>query len=222
MKSAVKHGLVMQRLVERLRLIGVHVTPFLLFREGARAQQTEWPGLASEFPSSVLKISDIAAVAALTRWNTEQIVRARLAKGDLCIVLKHGDEIAGYTWADLERVSDSTFSFALGPGEAYLYDAYVAPQFRGRSLAPYLRAESYKHLRAAGRNVFYSISDFFNTPAIKFKRKLDAEVVRLYLQIQLGGRSLGQWVLRDYDRARERQRLGQARTGHTVGTRCGE
>jgi ribosomal protein S18 acetylase RimI-like enzyme len=202
MKTAVKHGLLMQRLVERLRRIGVDFSPFLLFREGVTVHQTEWPELAREFPSSVLEPGDVPAVAACTPWNTEQIVRARLAKGDLCVVLKSGGEIAGYTWADLERVSDSTFAFPLGPGEAYLYDAYVAPKFRGRSLAPYLRTESYKHLRAAGRHAFYSISDFFNTPAIKFKRKLNAEVVRLYLQIKLGDRLRGQWVVRDYERVR--------------------
>jgi ribosomal protein S18 acetylase RimI-like enzyme len=203
MKAAVKHGLLMQRLFERLRGIGVDVNPFWLFREGVTAHQFEWPELAREFPSSVLETGDIHAVAACTPWNTEQVVRARLAKGDLCIVLKSGGEIAGYTWAAFERVSDSTFAFPLCPGEAYLYDAYIAPRFRGRSLAPYLRVESYKHLRAAGRHAFYSISDFFNTPAIKFKRKLNAEVVRLYLQVKLGGRLLGQWVLRDYARSLE-------------------
>ena len=202
MKNAVKHGLVMQRLLERLRRVGVEFNPYWLFREGMAAHGTEWPELAQEFPSSVLEASDVRAVAACTRWNTEDAVRARLAKGHLCIVLKHGGEIVGYTWADLERVSDPACDFPLGPGEAYLYDAHIAPRFRGRGLAPYLRTESYRHLHAAGRHAFYSISDFFNTPAIKFKRKLNAEVVRLYLQIKLGDRSLGQWVLRDYGRRR--------------------
>jgi hypothetical protein len=202
MKGTIEHGLVMQRVVERLRRIGIDFNPYWLFREGARPHRADWPELALEFPSSVLDARDIPAIAACTPWNTEQVVRGRLSRGDLCIVLKHGSEIAGYTWADLQRVSDAACTFPLGRHEAYLYDAYIAPQFRGRSLAPYMRAECYEHLRAVGRHSFYSISDFFNTPAIKFKRKLNAEIVRLYLQIKLGGRPLGQWVLREYEHGR--------------------
>lgn len=198
MKIALQHGLVMQRLVEKLRRVGLDFNPYWLFREGVQPHQTEWPELERDFPSSVLDTADIPKLAACTAWNTASLVRARLARGDLCIVIKHGDEIAGYTWADLKSVSDSACNFPLGPDEAYLYDAYIAPQHRGRSLAPYMRAECYRHLRAAGRRAFYSVSDFFNTPAIKFKRKLNAEVVRLYLQIKLGRRPLGQWVLREY------------------------
>jgi hypothetical protein len=202
MKDALKHGLVLQRIVECLRRIGVDFSPYWLFREGVRAHRTEWSDLEREFVSSVLGAGDVPAVAACTPWNTEEVVRKRLERGHLCIVLKHGSAIAGYTWADLHRVSDDTCNFPLADDEAYLYDAYISPQFRGRSLAPYMRSECYKHLRAAGRRSFYSISDFFNTPAIKFKRKLNAEVVRLYLQVKLGGRLLGQWVLREYERGR--------------------
>ena len=199
MKEALKHGLLMQRVVERLRRIGINFNPYWLFREGVREHRTEWPELESEFVSAVLDVRDAAGITAATPWNTEQIVRSRLARGDLCIVLKRGSELAGYTWADLQRVSDAACNFPLDRDEAYLYDAFIAPQFRGRSLAPYMRAECYKHLRAVGRRSFYSISDFFNTPAIKFKRKLNAEIVRLYLQIKLGGRPLGQWVLKEYE-----------------------
>lgn len=202
MKTAVQHGLVMQRVVEGLRRIGLDFNPYWLFREGTAAHQTDWPELAAEFPSTVLEAGDIPVMTACSQWNTEERLRTRLAKGHLCVVLKHEGQIAGYTWADLDRVSDYACTFPLGADEAYLYDAYIAPKFRGRSLAPYLRAESYKHLHAAGRHVFYSVSDFFNTPAIKFKRKLNADVMRLYLQIKVGRRELGQWVLRDYERAR--------------------
>jgi len=42
-----------------------------------------------------------------------------------------------------------------------------------------MRVESYRHLRQAGRHTFYSISDYFNSPAIRFKEKLNAEAIRL-------------------------------------------
>ncbi|HEY6599885.1 MAG TPA: GNAT family N-acetyltransferase [Pseudomonadales bacterium] len=148
----------------------------------------------------MLRPTDIVAVAACVPWGSVEEVQRRLDKGHLCILLRTGERIAGYTWADFDEVNDSACNFELRPGEAYLYDAFIAPDYRGRSLAPYMRAESYKHLRQAGRHTFYSISDFFNSPAIKFKEKLNAEAIRLYLQIKLGGREIGQWVLRDYER----------------------
>jgi ribosomal protein S18 acetylase RimI-like enzyme len=197
--NAIKHGLVTQRLIERLRRFGVNLNPYYLFREGVRPHQTEWPELATEFPTSVLDERDVAAIADCVSWNTPERIRSRLQKGHLCVLLKRGTQIAGYTWADFDEVNDSACDYPLEPGEAYLYDAFIAPEFRGRSLAPYMRAESYRHLRDAGRHTFYSISDCFNAPAIKFKEKLNAEIIKLYLQIKLGGREIGQWLLRDYE-----------------------
>jgi ribosomal protein S18 acetylase RimI-like enzyme len=203
MLNDLKHGLATQRAIERLGRVGVTLDPYVLFREGVRPHQTEWPELAPEFPSSVLEASDIAAVAACVS-RTEEQIQARLDKGHLCILVRNGERIAGYTWADFDEVNDAACDYELRPGEAYLYDAFIAPEFRGRSLAPYLRVESYKHLRHAGRHTFYSISDRFNRPAIKFKEKLNAEAIRLYLRVKLGGRQIGQWLLRDYEERRAR------------------
>ena len=139
MANVFKYGLVTQRLLGRLRRIGVVLDPYFLFREGARPHQTDWPELAREFPSSVLEASDTAAVAACTWWNTVELIRARLDKGHVCIVVKNGGRIAGYTWADPAEVNNSACDYALDPDEAYLYDAFIVPELRGRKLAPYMR-----------------------------------------------------------------------------------
>jgi len=97
-----RHGLVAQRVIGRLDRVGLTLDPYILFREGVRPHQTDWPGLASEFESSVLVASDIAAVAACVS-RTEEHIQARLDKGHLCIVLKHGTRIAGYCVGRLRR-----------------------------------------------------------------------------------------------------------------------
>lgn len=207
MKNALMHGLVTQRVLDQLWRVGIDLRICFLFREGLRSHQTDWPDLAREFPSSVLEAgnsADIAAIAGFDAWRTEERLRARLEKGDLCIMLKNKGRIAGFTWADFDKVTDPACDYKLAPGEAYLYDAVIAPEYRGRSLAAYMRAESYKHLRAAGQRTFYSVSDCFNTPAIKFKKKLNAEITRLYLRIKLGKRVLGHWQLRDYEHRRRK------------------
>ncbi len=208
--NTVRHDLVAQRLLERLDRVGVFINPYVLFREGVRLpDKTAWPELAKEFPSSELVAADIPAVAACVS-RTEAQIQDRLRKGHICIVLKHGERIAGYAWADLDEVNDMACDYELHAGEAYLYDAFIAPEFRGRGLAPYMRVESYRHLHRAGRHTYYSISDYFNSPAIRFKHKLNAEAIRLYLHIGLGGHQIGQWLLRDYEQGPTRR----APTGH--------
>jgi ribosomal protein S18 acetylase RimI-like enzyme len=69
--------------------------------------------------------------------------------------------------------------------EAYLWNMYTKESYRGRNLAPYLRYKSYEMLKEMGRDVIYSISDSFNTPAIKFKEKLNAEEVKHILYVKL-------------------------------------
>jgi ribosomal protein S18 acetylase RimI-like enzyme len=115
------------------------------------------------------------------------------------VVIKHEGQIAGYTWADLDEVNDSTCNYELQPGEAYLYDAYIVPEYRGRALAPLLRIECYKHLQQSDMHTYYSVSDYVDTPAINFKKKLNAEFIKLYLQIKVGSRELGHWLLKEYD-----------------------
>jgi len=196
--NAFRHGLIAQRVIARLDRLGVTIDPYILWREGVRPYPNDWPGLAQDFPSSVLDASDIPAVAACVS-RTEEQIRARLNKGHQCIVLKNGGTVAGYTWADFSELSDAACDYELSPGQAYLYDAYIAPKFRGRGLAPYMRVEAYRHMHQADRHTFFSISDYFNSPAIKFKEKLNAEAIRLYLRIKLGDRHIGNWLLRDYE-----------------------
>jgi GNAT superfamily N-acetyltransferase len=203
MLRALRYGLVIQRVIERLRLVGINLDPYYLLREGVRQpEQTDWPALVAEFPCSVLDPGDLAAVAECTRWATVEQLQLRLDKGHLCVVLKHRGRIAGYAWADLVEVNDSVCDYPLGPGDAYLYDAFVVPEFRGRDLATYMRVESYKYLRRLGRHTYYSITECFNTPSLKFKKKLNVEILRVYLHVKIGRREIGQWLLRDYERGR--------------------
>ena len=198
-----RYGLVIQRVIERLRLVGINLDLYYLLREGVRPpEQTDWPALAAEFPSSVLDPGELAAVADCTRWATVERLQPRLDKGHLCVVLKHRGRIAGYAWADLVEVNDSSCDYPLGSGEAYIYDVFIVPEFRGRGVATYLRAESYKYLRKLHRHTYYSITECFNTPALKFKKTLNAEILRVYLRVKIGRWQIGQWLLRDYERGR--------------------
>jgi hypothetical protein len=73
----------------------------------------------------------------------------------------------------------------LKSNEAYLTDMFTVEGFRGKNLAPFLRYKSYEMLKEMGRDTFYSISISFNTPAVRYKEKLEAKKVNLILLIQL-------------------------------------
>lgn len=196
--NAFRNRLLMQWVIGQLKRLGLDINPYYLIREGIQAHNMDSSNSAVDFSSAVLSPQDLPALAACTDWATLERLQDRLDRGHLCVVLKFGEQLAGYTWADFDEVNDAACDYDLRPDEAYLYDAFIVPEHRGRSLAPYMRLECYKHLRQAGRHTFYSISDYFNTPAIRFKQKLHAEKIRLYLRIKVGPYELWQWVLKDY------------------------
>jgi hypothetical protein len=57
--------------------------------------------------------------------------------------------------------------------------------YRGKGIAPYIRYLGYKELERLGRTRLYSISIYFNTPAVNFKKKLGAEFLELRLRVRL-------------------------------------
>ena len=83
-----------------------------------------------------------------------------------------------FTWCNLTQCLSEGYSFPLNDEEAYLFDAYTASDLRGQGLAPALRYRLYEELARLGRTKLYSISERFNTPAIRFKLKLGAKLLK--------------------------------------------
>lgn len=199
--TTLRFGLTTQRLLGRLRTLGLVISPYYLFRE--RVPDDPPPAPGAGFRSELLRRDELDSAAACTTWGSVREFAGRLDRGHVCVALKHRtadgrESIAGYTWADLNEINDAACRAPLAEDEAYLYDAFVAEAHRGRALAPHLRYCCYQVLRSQGREHFYSVSDYFNTPAIRFKLKLGAEVARVGLQVELFGRGPWHWILRRY------------------------
>lgn len=116
----------------------------------------------------------------------------------LCFALRIEGEIVASSWCNLQRCHDQLSSFPLERDEAYLCNAATLDTFRGMNLAPYLRFQMYKYLRQTGRTKLYSITEFFNTPAIKFKEKLGAQPLKLGLQLKISHKHQFNVTLRTY------------------------
>ena len=60
--------------------------------------------------------------------------------------------------------------------------------FRGRGIAPFIRYQLYKEVAKLGKQKLYSISDAFNAPSLKFKKKLNAILVEKHIDIEIFSR----------------------------------
>jgi ribosomal protein S18 acetylase RimI-like enzyme len=112
------------------------------------------------------------------------LVKAFRNDSHLCFGLKQNQEIMAFMWCNLDRCHWYASPFALKEDEAYLFDAYTYKKYRGMNLAPYLMYQVYKSLNKIGRTKLFSITEYLNTPAMKFKKKLGCRHLKLALFIK--------------------------------------
>lgn len=200
-KNKVRQGLALSYMFDRLASIGIgitalHFTREFLIDETELNLNPELEPLVAGFlsPSEVKTIYDHPE----SREREEEIEKL-LSANCLCFGLKYKDEIVAYTWCSLRQCLGPSH-FVLKEDEAYLFAAYTFKAYRGKNLAPFLRYELYKHLNRMGRTKFYSHTNFFNTPAVKFKKKLGAKPLKLSLLIRLFNKYRWDITLREYQR----------------------
>lgn len=124
--------------------------------------------------------------------------KKNLESGQTCIGIKRHDDIVAYMFIQNKDLNFRGKSFELKPNEVYLKDMYTFESYRGKNMAPYLRYQSYCLLKEKGIDTKYSVSEYFNKPTIRFKKKLNSIHLALYLSIKLFKRY--QWTiqLRNY------------------------
>jgi hypothetical protein len=146
-----------------------------------------------------MKAEDMKAVGAINYLGySEDKLLKLLEAGQQCIGIKHDDEIVAFMWINFTEINYKSTIIQLQGDEAYLWFMYTRESYRGKNLAPYLRFRSYNMLKEMGRNKLYSISDYFNSPAVIFKKKLNAKKLKLILFVQLFKNSQRSYTLKSY------------------------
>lgn len=188
-------------IVDGLWKLGICIRPLYVFREGlSLCDPPELPEPPANCEVSFLGPDDMKTIAVIPGRNISEIeLTRRLEEGKKCLGVTLGGELAAFTWCDLDEFDFDGYRFPLEDDEAYLFDAYTLVPFRGRGLAPFVRYETYVQLAALGRRNLYSYSDCFNTPAIKFKKKLKAKKAELRLYVGLFGRWRFSKRIKQYD-----------------------
>lgn len=199
-KEKVRYHLVLQALFGTLARVGIKVVPYYVTRECLNTETK--PALdpqMGEVVTALLSPEEIEAVYIHPDSRVMGDVKAKyLDERCLCFGLRVNGETAAYMWCNLHRCHSELTKFALKDDEAYLCSMVTFKAFRGKNLAPFLRYEVYRHLNRTGRTNYYSITELFNTSALKFKEKLGARQLRLGLHIGLFNRLHWSITLKNY------------------------
>jgi len=199
------NGLLTQKTVQFLGYIGFVIKPYYLVQEGLTDnEEFDSRKEFKDFEFVELKQEDMKK---LDRYNggslTDSVLQQRIEKGHLCFALKSESTIAAFSWCNPKHIHHyKAFSRPLNNREAYLYDAQTLYSFRGQNLAPYLRYNCYKVLKSMGRDVLFSISDYFNRPAVRFKQKLNARFLAIGFDIEIARLFKKSWVIKQLEDAK--------------------
>ena len=192
-----RHGLLTNILLGKLADIGIRIQPYFLVKEQlfenlGKQFETGFEG----FEAGFLKPEDMCSLS--TNPNLGLYLK-RLEEGKKCFGVKYNSEIVALMWVDLKECTFEGNRFALKQDWAYLNNAWALEHFKGRSIAPYMRYQCYKALNQLGRNKYYSITEYFNKSAAKFKNKLGAKNIKLCVYINFFGKYQWTWELKHYE-----------------------
>lgn len=187
-KSKVRYGLTLQSIRLKLIRIGIDISPYYWFQEGVNITKIpEIQGITADYSFESLGPEDMKIIETLDKgWSrsNERII-ALSENREKCLGIKYNGEIAAFMWINFVEFKYKSTVMPLKSNEAYLTDMYTVEAYRGKNLAPFLRYKSYEMLKEMGCDVLYSISICFNSPAVKFKEKLNARKLKIILYIQL-------------------------------------
>jgi GNAT superfamily N-acetyltransferase len=189
-RSKFRYDTFMQILLDAFKMLKIRINPYHIFLEGLKLtpsgleirkpEDIEFSFLQKENMPMILDFPD--------RNESLKTLNQRLDHGDICIAAWYKGKIIAFSWANLSEISFRPYNMPLSGNEAYLYDAYTAPEFRGKRIADVLRYHLYTGLAEQGRHVLFSVSQRYNPPAIRFKTKLGAKIVDSGFSITFFGR----------------------------------
>jgi ribosomal protein S18 acetylase RimI-like enzyme len=96
-------------------------------------------------------------------------VLKRLRAGNVCFTARDQGRLISAAWTTTERAWTDFLGceIALGAGEAYLFDAFTHPAYRGQGVAPALCFNQLAHFRRAGLRRVVRATLPENTPALR-------------------------------------------------------
>jgi len=198
--NVVSNGLLLFGIRNRLAKIGFDFKPYYWVQEEVTpCKEPSIKGDASSFKIKYLDLEELTLISKnLPKQLAEEVIES-FNKGQLCIGLEHNNEIAAYTFVELNDFIFNKKTYTLKSNEAYLLNMWTFHNYRGKNLAPFLRYQAYQLLKEKGIDTKYSITEYFNKSSIKFKAKLNSEHKKLMLSIILFKKFYWNFLIKNYN-----------------------
>jgi hypothetical protein len=197
--NIIRHGLFLHGVTNRLVQIGIEIVPYYWVREGISGYDSpEIKENPSEYSIKSLNLEEVILISSSIPGFHKQEMLDGFNNGQLCVGLMHNNKCAAFMFIELNDFVYKNRTFKLADNEAYLLNMWTFDSYRGKNLAPYLRYQCYLLLNNMGRDVSYSITVYFNKSSIRFKKKLNAKHLKLYMYVGLFKKYHWNFLLKDY------------------------
>ncbi len=186
--SRIRHRLVFLSFRNLISRVGIDIEPYYWVKEGSiEFIPPIIKGNQLEFSLKKLNLAETKEALLNSSGMSSHIEKLKdnFENGQSCIALVHEDKIAAYMFIETNNFVYKHKNIILKEDEAYLLNMYTFESYRGKNLAPYIRYKSYEILNKQGINNIYSITQYFNKSSKKFKDKLNARNLNLFLSIEL-------------------------------------
>ena len=120
-------------------------------------------------------------------WHPE--AERRIREGQVCVVARHQETVMAYCWLTWrpEWVAEIDRLVVPGPDEAYLYEAFTEPGWRGRGLFPAMLFRLLAYARAQNRRraLIFVLSD--NRASRRAIEKAGFTLFQTVSKVKIGG-----------------------------------
>ncbi len=197
--NVINNGLLLYGLRNRLARIGIDIIPYYWVQEEFDpCTEPLIKGNIDEYDVKYLSKEEVISAASKVPKILGNDLIKGFNSGQLCVGLEYKNSVAAFNFVEFNTFNFHKRRFELKDNEAYLLNMWTFHEYRGRNLAPYLRYKSYQLLKEHRIDVKYSISNYFNKSTIKFKNKLNAKHLNLYLSIVLFKKIYWNFKLKDF------------------------
>jgi hypothetical protein len=198
-KTKIRYGLILQSLRSVLMRFGLEITPFYIFREDTRlTDETPEISGSADYAIEELGRDDMKVIGTVYKALPEKRCIDLLEAGEKCIALKYKGEIASFVWINFKALTYGSTVMYLKSNEVYMWFGYTMIPYRGKNLITYLRYKTFEMLNRMNINAIYSVSDCFNSPAVRCQKKLKAKKVKAVLYLNLLKKIRKSYTLKTY------------------------
>ncbi len=183
--NIIKNGLFLHGIRNTFAKIGLDFMPYYWELGSINIEPPQIRDDNSKYELSVFGVKEITYIKNNVIGIDHKDLMSDLNNGSTCLGIKYNGEIAIYSFIKHQTFLFRDREFIINPTESYVHNTYTFENYRGRNLAPYLRYQSYQYFKDKGITKYYSISEYFNKPTLRYKRKLNVKPLKLYLSVIL-------------------------------------